>query len=308
MSIVLGCMTFGSQVDRSTAAAMVSLALDSGVSSFDTSNNYNDGRSEEILGSVIGPLRSSVILSTKVGSHVDQSDPSVSGLTAKAILTAVDASLRRLGTDYLDVYYFHRPDWNTLIEESLAAADSLVRSGKVRALGQSNFAAWQVTQQHYLSQQHGWPAPTVCQVMYNLLARRVEAEYEACSRELGLHNIAYNPLAGGLLTGKHHAGTVPTGRFEKAMYRDRYWNDAQFAAVSRLGAIASDAGLTLVELALRWVRDRPLTDAVLVGASSVEQLKTNLAALSGPLLDEATRAACDEVWSALAGAAPAYNR
>jgi aryl-alcohol dehydrogenase-like predicted oxidoreductase len=308
MSIVLGCMTFGSQVDSSTAAAMVSLALDSGVSSFDTSNNYNGGTSEEILGSAIGPLRSSVVLSSKVGSHVDQSDPTVSGLTRKAIVTAVEGSLRRLGTDYLDLYYFHRPDWNTPIEESLAAADELLQTGKIRALGQSNFAAWQVTQQHYLAQRHGWPAPTVCQVMYNLLARRVEAEYEACSRALGLRNIAYNPLAGGLLTGKHQADTVPAGRFEKAMYRDRYWNDAQFTAVSRLRSIAADAGLTLVELALRWVRDRPLTDDVLLGASSVEQLKANLAALSGPPLDEATNAGCDEVWSTLAGAAPAYNR
>lgn len=308
MSIVLGCMTFGSQVDLAGAREMVAMARDAGVTAYDTSNNYSDGASEEILGAVVRSFRSDVTLSTKVGSHVDQADPTVSGLTRKAIVTAVEGSLRRLGTEYVDLYYFHRPDWRTPIEESLAAADELLRAGKIRALGQSNFAAWQVTQQHYLARLNDWPAPTVCQVMYSLLARRVEAEYEACSHALGLRNVAYNPLAGGLLTGKHTPSEVPDGRFSKELYRDRYWNEAQFSAVSRLRGIAADAGLTLVELALRWVRDRPLTDDVLVGASSVEQLRSNLAALSGPALDEATTAACDEVWATLAGAAPAYNR
>jgi aryl-alcohol dehydrogenase-like predicted oxidoreductase len=308
--VVLGTMTFGAQVDRDEAARMVLMARHAGVRCFDTSNNYNGGRAEEILGRALGPDRGEVLLSTKVGSAVDQADRASVGLTRQAICTAVEASLRRLGTDNIDIYYFHRPDWDTPIEESLAAAADLVAAGKVRFLGQSNFAAWQVAEMRYLAEMSSWPAVGVSQIMYNLLARRVEVEYAACSRRFGQVDIGYNPLAGGLLTGKHRPDRQPPEgtRFSKERYRDRYWNTAQFAAVDKLRGVAGEAGLTLVQLALRWLRDRPLTDSILLGASSVAQLRDNLDALDGPGLDAGTLDACDAVWDELGGTAPHYNR
>lgn len=308
--VVLGTMTFGSQVDRAVAGQMIATASDAGVTMFDTSNNYNAGAAEEILGQLVKPFRDQVQISTKVGSHVDPSDPSAVGLRRKSIEAAVEASLRRLQTDYIDVYYFHRPDWETPIEESLEAADHLIRSGKVRQLGQSNFAAWQVAEMRELALRHDWAPVSVCQIMYNLVARRVETEYASCSKHYGLVNIAYNPLAGGLLTGKHRIDERPPvgTRFTKGMYKDRYWNATQFEAVKALSDLARDSNLSLIELALRWVRDRPLTDAVLLGASNVQQLRGNLQALYGPALSPEQLQRCDEIWQRVGGIAPDYNR
>jgi aryl-alcohol dehydrogenase-like predicted oxidoreductase len=204
-----------------------------------------------------------------------------------------------------------RPDWGTPIEESLAALDEVVRAGKVRHVAQANFAAWQVTEMHYLTQARSWAPVRLGQQMYNLLARRVEAEYAACAGHLALSTLAYNPLAAGLLTGKHgrpEDEPPPGTRFTKSMYRDRYWNPVQFAAVERLRGVADEAGLSLLELALRWVLARPLVSGVLLGASSHEQLVANLKAVDGPPLDQDTLDACDEVWEGVGGVAPAYNR
>lgn len=308
--IVFGTMTFGAPVEQDEANAMVARCRDAGVTMFDTSNNYVNGRSEEMLGHAVKSFRSEILLATKGGSMVEQADASLRGLGKKAVHSAIEGSLRRLGTDYIDLYYLHRPDRNTPIEETLEALAEAVAAGKIRALGQSNFAAWQATEMLYLSRANGWPEVRTTQMMYNLLARKVETEYVECSRTLGFTNIAYNPLAGGLLTGKHtrdadHGG----GRFAKELYRQRYWNDTQFAAIERLQAIAHEAGLTLIELSLRWVFGRPATDAMLLGASRLEQLEANLAALDGPPLDDAVLEQCDAVWhDMLAGVAPDYNR
>lgn len=306
---ILGTMTFGSQVDSDEAAAMVARSRDAGVTMFDTSNNYNDGASEELLGRIIAPFRDEVVLSTKVGSQV-RSDPELSGLTTTAIVGEVEGSLRRLRTDRIDVYHFHRPDWTTPLEVSLEAADQLVRAGKVRYVAQSNFAAWQITELLSLAERNDWPEVRISQPMYNLLARRIETEYEAASAHHGLSNIVYNPLAGGLLTGKHRRDTVPDDgtRFSGRQYRDRYWHDTTFDAVHELERIADDAGMTLVELAFRWLLARPLTDGIILGASSVAQLDTNLAAIEGPVPDDETMRRCDDVWATLRGVAPDYNR
>ncbi|MHA6627768.1 aldo/keto reductase [Pseudonocardia sichuanensis] len=308
--VVFGTMTFGAQVDEAEATEMVARCRDAGITAFDTSNNYAGGASEEILGRIVKPFRDEVVLSTKAGSHVDQADASVAGLSRTALNHAVEGSLRRLGVDHIDVFYLHRPDPNTPVEETLAALDELVRSGKVRHVGQSNFAAWQITEMLHLARANGWPEIRISQPMYNLLGRRVEAEYAACARRLGLSSITYNPLAGGLLTGKHRpdADPAPGTRFSKAMYRDRYWNPVQFEAVDRLRGVAEQAGLTLIELALRWVYSRPLTDAMLLGASSIDQLTANLGALDGPPPGPDVLSACDDVWAGLEGAAPHYNR
>jgi aryl-alcohol dehydrogenase-like predicted oxidoreductase len=308
--VVLGTMTFGAQVDAAEAERMVAMARDAGITMFDTSNNYAGGVSEEILGKILKPVRDEVLISTKVGSHVDQADAALAGLAPAALRRAVEGSLRRLGVDRIDVLYLHRPDPNTPIEQTLATLDDLVRSGAVAHVGQSNFAAWQIADMLHMARSSGWPQVRISQPMYNLLSRRVEGEYAACAQRFGLSSITYNPLAGGLLTGKHRPGDEPTPgtRFSKQMYRDRYWNPTQFAAVERLREIAGEAGLTLVDLALRWVIGRPLTEAVLVGASSAAQLRVNLRALDGPPLSADVLAACDDVWATLRGVAPAYNR
>lgn len=308
--VVFGTMTFGAQVDEDEATRMVDVCREAGVTMFDTSNNYAGGRSEEILGRIVKPFRDEVLISTKGGSHVGQDDASVAGLSREAIHQAVDGSLRRLGMDRIDVYYLHRPDWNTPIEETLEALAEVVAAGKVRSVGQSNFAAWQITQMIYLAKMNGWPEIRISQPMYNLIGRRVDAEYAAASKALGLTDITYNPLAGGLLTGKHRPDeqSAPGTRFANPMYRDRYWNEAQFDAVERLGKVAEGAGLTLIELAYRWVLGSELADGMLLGASGLDQLRSNLAALDGPPLSDDVRAACDDVWSDLEGAAPHYNR
>jgi aryl-alcohol dehydrogenase-like predicted oxidoreductase len=259
----------------------------------------------------VRPFRDQVLVSTKGGSPVDQADGSLAGLSRTAVHKAVDGSLRRLGLDHIDVYYMHRPDRGTPIEESLAALDEVVRAGKVRYLAQANFAAWQVTEMHFLTGANSWAPVRLGQQMYNLLGRRVEAEYAAGAEHFGWSTLAYNPLAGGLLTGKHgRPGDEPAAgtRFTKGMYRDRYWNRVQFAAVERLRGVAEQAGLSLVELALRWVLGRPLVSGVLLGASSHEQLVANLQAVDGPPLDQDTLDACDKVWENVGGVAPAYNR
>lgn len=308
--IVFGTMTFGTQVDELTAAEMVATCREAGITMFDTSNNYAGGASEEILGRVIKPFRDEVVLATKAGSHVDQADPSLAGLSRRALHHAVDASLRRLGVDVIDVLYLHRPDWNTPIEETLEACAELVAAGKVRHVGQSNYAAWQITQMIYLARENGWPEIRISQPMYNLLSRRIETEYVACSKALGLTNIVYNPLAGGLLTGKHRfdAEPPPGTRFTKEMYRQRYWNRTLFDAVDRLRSVAEEARLTLIELSYRWVLQQEATHGMLLGASSLEQLRQNLAALDGPPLDDEVLQVCDDVWATLGGAAPHYNR
>lgn len=307
--IVLGAMTFGSQVKEAEAQKMVSKAREAGVTMFDTSNNYNGGASEEILGRTVVSFRDEIQITTKVGSTVDQ-DPELKGLRKKAIIRSLEGSLKRLRTDHVDLYYFHRPDVTTPIEESLEAVDELVRAGKVRYVAQSNFAAWQVAQALGLSALHGWPELRIAQQQYNLVSRRVEEEYVDAAGKLGLSTIVYNPLAGGLLTGKHRFEQVPDSdsRFTKPIYRDRYWNRGTFDAIGELGKVAEKAGMTLVELSFRWLLNRPLTTCLLLGASRLEQLEQNLAAAAGEAPDDVIMARCDEIWEGLRGSAPKYNR
>lgn len=308
--LAFGAMTFGGQVDETVAATMFEQCREAGITVFDTSNNYNGGRSEEILGRLIKNQRDDIVLCTKFGSPWGQGDPAIVGLRPEGVRRAVDGSLRRLGTDYIDIYYMHCPDPSVPIEATLEALGEVQQEGKIRHVGQSNFAAWQITELVLTADRLGLPRPLISQPMYNLIARRPETEYAACSEHLGLSNIIYNPLAGGLLTGKHQIADIPQPgtRFEKEAYRDRYWTQELFEGTSRLSTIASDAGITAVDLALRWLLARPMVTCVLIGASSVEHLSANLAAAAGPALDDDVMAACDTVWESLGGAAPDYNR
>ncbi len=305
-----GTMTFGDQTPRDVAATMVDRCRDAGITTFDTANAYNAGRSEELLGELVAPFRDEVSIATKVFNPMGDG-PDDRGLSRAAIHKAIDASLRRLGTDHVELYYLHQPDPAVPLEETLGAMAELVEAGKVAAIGVSNYAAWQIAELRHLSAVNGWPAVSISQQQYNLLSRRVEEEYAAYAAHADLFDVVYNPLAGGLLTGKHRHGADPEpgSRFTKAQYRDRYWNEGQFEAVERLASIAADAGLSLLELSFRWLWSQPLVDAILLGASKLEHFEQNLAAASvTDPLDAETLARCDEVWVALRGAAPAYNR
>jgi aryl-alcohol dehydrogenase-like predicted oxidoreductase len=302
-------MTFGAQVDEAAAIRIVDRAVEGGVNFFDTANVYNGGASETIVGKALQGRRDKVILASKVrGKMGDGADES--GLSRAAIHKAIDASLRRLQTDYLDLYYLHQPDYNVRIEESLAAMDELVRAGKVRYPACSNYAAWQMTQILSISDRQGYKPPFVTQPMYNLLARGIEPEYVPMCREFGVSMVVYNPLAGGLLTGKQKREAPIAGtRFDKNdMYLNRYWYDAYFDAVQELAVIARNAGRSLVSLALNWLLHHTATDCVILGASRIEQLEENLKAFDEGALPPEIVAACDGVWAKLRGVTPQYNR
>ncbi|MCC6365018.1 MAG: aldo/keto reductase [Bryobacterales bacterium] len=306
---VLGTMTFGGQADEPLSGRILDTALDSGINFVDTANSYNKGLSEEILGRALQGRRHRVILATKVFNKMGEA-PEDRGLSKTAIFRAIEDSLRRLRTDYVDVYYLHQPDWNVPLEESLETMAELVRQGKVRYPASSNYAGWQVARMQALAEKNAYRPAVITQPMYNMLARGIEQEFLAMAREYGISTVAYNPLAGGLLTGKHKRETVTPGtRFDNnRMYQDRYWHDAMFDAVEALEKIAAQEGRTILSLALNWLFRHTRTDCVILGATRVEQLAANLKALDdGPLSGNALRAA-DLVWDTLKGPTPHYNR
>ncbi|MEV0386611.1 aldo/keto reductase [Nonomuraea sp. NPDC050643] len=301
---VLGTMTFGDTVDADTAGRMLDLALDAGVTGVDTANGYAGGAAEEILGTLLRGRRDRVVLATKAGiPHPDAGGHAP--LSPAGLRASLDGSLRRLGVEHVDLFYLHQPDRSTPLEETLATVDELRREGKIGELGVSNYAAWQIAGMT--------PRPVVAQQLYNLLARRIEDEYAEFALAGGLRTMVYNPLGGGLLTGQHRFDRAPDkGRFGDsrlaAMYRERYWDAELFKAVEALDGIDVQAGLPLTELSLRWLLGRPVVSAVLLGASSIEHLRGNLAALAAGPLPAEVAAACDAVGETLRGPMPAYNR
>ncbi len=308
--VVMGTMTFGSQADEPASRSMVDRCLDAGVNFFDTANAYNQGLSEEILGRALKGRRDRVILATKVFNPMGAA-PDNRGLSRAAIAKALDASLRRLDTAYVDVYYLHQPDHQVPIEETLDAMQRLVDQGKVRCPATSNYAAWELCRILWLCEKHGWKPPLISQPMYNLVARGIEQEYLPFTREFGVASFVYNPLAGGLLTGKQKrdAGPVAGTRFDhNQMYLNRYWHDRMFDAVDEVLRIAAACGRTPVQLALPWVLQQPGVTGVILGASRLDQLDENLRAVACPPLEPAVLEACDAVWARLRGPVPKYNR
>ena len=308
--LAFGTMTFGAQTDEATAQRIMDCCLDAGINFIDTANVYNGGAAETIVGKTLRGRRDKVILASKVrGKMGDASDET--GLSRSAILKAIDASLARLGTDYLDLYYLHQPDYDSPIEETLETMEELVRAGKVRFPAISNYAAWQVAEILWICEERGYHPYFISQPMYNLIARGIEDEYIPFCQRFGVAVVPYNPLAGGLLTGKHSKQGAPTPgtRFDgNKMYQDRYWLDDDFAAVEDLRSIAAEAGKTLVELALQWLLTQPAVDSIILGASRLEQLQENLKAADGPRLDKSVLERCDAVWKRLRGITPKYNR
>ncbi len=301
--ICLGCLTFGGQADEKESRRIVDTAWDAGINFFDTANVYTETRSERYLGNALKGRRDRAVIATKVRGSMG---PGVNdaGLSRKHIMDAVDASLVRLQTDYIDLYQVHSWDADTPLEETLRALDDLVRRGKVRYIGCSNFAGWQLTKSLWISDVKGLARFQTVQPRYNLLFRGIEEELlPLClSQDVGV--IPYNPIAAGLLTGKHKRGQppVPGTRFDlREVYRDIYWYERNFEAVEKLEAIAGKYGHTLLELALSWVLVNPVITSAIVGASSAEQLQQSISAAEVTLEPEEI-AACDPVWDDLKGA------
>jgi aryl-alcohol dehydrogenase-like predicted oxidoreductase len=304
-----GTMTFGKPLDQAGSTQLVNRCIEEGINFFDTANMYQHGVAETMLGHAIKGKRDRLVIASKVFFKMGDA-PEQQGLSRKAILRAVDESLERLGTDYLDIYYFHAPDHDVPVEESLEAMESLVKQGKVRYPASSNYAGWQVVEMLLIAKERGWHAPYISQHMYNLLARGVEQEYLPMCKEFRIATVVYNPLAGGLLTGKHkQEKVIPGTRFDNnQMYQDRYWHQQYFQAVEQVRKIAQSAGRSLVSLALNWLLHHSASDCIILGASRMEQLEENLATVNDGPLSEETLKACDEVWRNLRGPLPVYNR
>lgn len=311
--ICLGTMTFGHQCDEETSFEIMNRAADKGVYFLDTADVYpvppsveTAGRTEEIVGNWLQGQRHRFVLATKCRMRVG-ADPNDEGLSRRHILQAVEDSLRRLHTDYIDLYQPHSPDPDTPLDETLRALDDLVRQGKVRYVGCSNYPAWQVALALGRSELHGWARFDSVQPRYNLLYREVEAELLPLCRDQGLGVIAYNPLAGGFLTGKYKSLEQPNeGRFSLGktgeLYRERYWHDAQLEAVRELRALLEQRGRSLTSVAVAWMLAQPGITSAIVGASRPEQLTESLAAVDLQF-DDAEREACNQVWYRLPRAA-----
>jgi aryl-alcohol dehydrogenase-like predicted oxidoreductase len=308
--ICLGTMTFGHQCDEKTSFATMDKAAEHGVFFIDTADVYpvpptpeTYGRTEEIVGRWLKGKRDQYVLATKCRMRVG-TGANDEGLSRRHILKACDDSLRRLQTDTIDLYQPHSFDPETPLEESLRALEDLVRQGKVRYLGCSNYPAWQIALALGISERHDWARFDCVQPRYNLLWREIEAELLPLCRDQGLGVIAYNPLAGGFLTGKYQTiektqeGTRFTLGKTGELYRERYWQETQLHAVQELQAFLQPRGKSLLQVAIAWVLAQPGMTSAIVGASRPEQLDQSLAAVSLQL-DDAEREACDRAWYAL---------
>jgi aryl-alcohol dehydrogenase-like predicted oxidoreductase len=278
-TLAVGTMNFGRRTDEGESERIVRRAIDCGLRFFDTANTYNDGTSERILGRALGAQRSECKIATKVGAG--QRDGKREGLSRTAIQQALDDSLSRLGTDYVDVYYLHTPDHGTPIEQTLEGISAVLEAKKAKSWGVSNYAAWQILEMIQLCDANRVPRPVISQVLYNPLVRELEIEYFSFAKRYRIHTTVYNPLAGGLFAGKHRRGVAPeTGtRFSgNEIYQRRYLSDRMFDQIDALQALARESGFSLLELAYAWTAGRPGVDSVLIGPASVEHLDQAIAA------------------------------
>ena len=309
--LALGTMNFGKRTSESDALAIIDRALGAGVTVLDTANVYNDGASERIVGRALRERRGGrgeVKVATKVG--YGRVDGKQEGLSPAAIARACDASLSRLGVETIDIYYLHLPDPAVPIEDSFGALAQLVQAGKIRDVGVSNFASWQILETFPVCDRLGIRRPIISQVIYNLLVRQVELEYLRFAGKYGVHTTVYNPLAGGLLAGHiDRAHGIPrNSRFENnKQYQRRYWTDHMFDAAATLAAAAAAHERTLLELAYGWLAARPGVDSILVGPAQVAHLDAALAALARPLPAELVVRA-DEIHAELVGTDASYAR
>lgn len=277
--LCLGTMTFGKEADRRASRAIYRRCREAGINFFDCANVYSSGEAERILGDLVTGERSQIVLASKVGSSMGDG-PNRDGLSRRHILQECEESLRRLNTDWLDIYFAHRFDPLVPVEESLRAFDTLVQQGKVRYVGVSNWAAWQIAGALGVGALKGFQPIRVIQPMYNLVKRQAEVELLPLAQAAGLGVVVYNPLGGGVLTGKY--GLAPdeaAGRLaENAMYRKRYAETWMFEAAQGLKTLGEESGVAPASLAVAWVLQHPAVTCPIIGARSVEQLEPTLKA------------------------------
>ncbi|CAL9703974.1 unnamed protein product [Knipowitschia caucasica] len=314
---LLGTMAFGGRANAEQSRDMVRAFLDRGHSRVDTAFMYVDGKSEAMIGNM--DLPKTVSLATKANPWDGKT------LKPESVRSQLETSLQRLQSDCVDLFYLHAPDHYNPIGDTLLACQQLHQEGKFKELGLSNYASWEVAEIVSICKHRGWIVPTVYQGMYNATTRQVETELLPCLRYFGIRFYAYNPLAGGLLTGKYHYEDKdrgqPEGRFFgnnwAAAYRDRYWKQSQFEAIAQvLNTLEEVYGAdkpSLTSAAIRWMYHHSqlqgeLGDGVIIGMSNMEQLKQNLDAVEEGVLDDRVVSAFDEAWSRVAHECPNYFR
>jgi aryl-alcohol dehydrogenase-like predicted oxidoreductase len=291
--LCLGCMMFGGKTTPDDSYAIIDRALDAGINFLDTANVYSRGRSEEVTGEAIkrNGKRQQVVLATKVHGRMDDDEPNAAGNSRRHIIEQCEASLRRLQTDYIDIYQIHRPQPDIPIDETLRALDDLVRSGKVRYLGTSTFAAWQMIESLWVSKELGLNRFVSEQPPYHILDRRIERELIPAARTYGIGLIPWSPLAGGLLTGKYSRNTPPPAdsRFanvENNPHLQRRMNERIFDVIEGLQSLIEEKDCTLSQFALAWAMNQPGITSPIIGPRTMEQLEDNLVALEMQISEE----------------------
>jgi aryl-alcohol dehydrogenase-like predicted oxidoreductase len=288
-AIGLGCNNFGGRIDEAATKLVIYKALDLGITLFDTADVYGErGGSETLMGRILGDDRKRIVLATKFANPMDDSGEKVGG-SRRYIMTAIEDSLRRLKTDYIDLYQMHQPDLRTPIEESLRALDDLIRQGKVRYVGCSNFPAWQMTEAAWTARVSGLSGFISCQDEFSLIHRKPEAELLPAARKLGLGLLPYFPLASGLLTGKYRRNiSLPAGTRLANTQRlaDRYLTQRNWEIAEKLGDFVEARGRTMLELAFSWLLAQTPVASVIAGATRPEQLEQNVKAGSWTLTAE----------------------
>ena len=284
----LGCNNFGMRIDKEQTAAVVHRALELGVTLFDTADIYGGTRSEEFLGAALGDRRKNVVVATKFVGPVGEG-PLNRGASRRHVFDAVENSLRRLGTDWIDLYQIHFPDVTTPIEETLRALDDLVKQGKVRYIGCSNFAAWQVVEAQWTARTEHFVPLISAQSEYNLLNRRIERELVPACQEYELGILPYFPLASGFLSGKYRPGETPPEGTRLAAWGPRgeeVLSERNFAILGGLEQFAEARGKTVLDVAIGWLASHPYVPSVIAGATKPEQVEENVKAAEWRLTPE----------------------
>ena len=285
----LGCNNFGGRIDLEASRKVVHKALDLGITLLDTADTYgNFGGSEEALGAILGARRKDIVLATKFGMPMN-AEGTIKGASRRYVMSEVEASLKRLKTDWIDLYQLHQPDPLTPIEETLRALDDLVRQGKVRYTGCSNLPAWQVAEAHWTARELGLNAFVSAQDEYSLVVRDIDRELIPALQAYGLGLLPFFPLASGLLTGKYRRNAaLPAGTRLANMQRlaDRFLTEANWQIAERLQDFAATRGHSLLELAFSWLAARPQVASVIAGATKPEQLEQNVKAVGWALSRE----------------------
>jgi aryl-alcohol dehydrogenase-like predicted oxidoreductase len=279
----LGCNNFGGRIDEDASRAVVAAALDAGITLFDTADVYGGSRSEELLGRALGSHRADVVVATKFAMPMGDGRYHAGG-SRRYVVQAVEASLRRLGTDYIDLYQMHAPDPTTPIEETLGALDDLVHQGKVRYIGSSNFTGWQIADADWTARTRGFQRFVSAQNEWSLLHRAVEREVVPACKQFGASVLPYFPLAGGALTGKYRRGEAPpAGSRHAGDHGARWLTDENFTRIEALEKVAGELGHTVGELAHAWLASQRVVCSVIAGATRPEQVRDNAAAVEWKL-------------------------